>query len=82
MNRTQKSHPTDTVYVVERERDSAFWTKIGAAWAHEDSEGYNISLAALPLNGRIVVYTADRIFLNSPASYLLASFCRETPLSL
>ena len=58
MNRTQKSRPTHTVYVVEGEGDSAYWTKIGAAWAHEDAEGYNISLTALPLNGRLVVRTA------------------------
>jgi hypothetical protein len=43
---------------VEGEGDSAFWTKIGAAWAHEDSEGFNISLTAMPLNGRLVVRTA------------------------
>jgi hypothetical protein len=58
MNRTQKSRPTHTVYVVEGEGDSAFWTKIGAAWKHEDGEGYNISLTALPMNGRLVVRTA------------------------
>jgi hypothetical protein len=58
MNRTQKSRPTHTVYIVEGEGDSAYWTKIGAAWAHEDGEGYNISLTALPLNGRLVVRTA------------------------
>jgi len=58
MTNTKKSRPTHTVYVVEGEGDSAFWTKIGAAWAHEDGEGYNISLTALPLNGRLVVRTA------------------------
>ncbi|WP_316199182.1 hypothetical protein [Bradyrhizobium sp. SZCCHNS2002] len=58
MNRTQKSRPTHTVYVVEGEGDSTYWTKIGAAWAHDDGEGYNISLTALPLNGRLVVRTA------------------------
>jgi hypothetical protein len=58
MNRTQKSRPTHTVYVVEGEGDSTFCTKIGAAWAHEDGEGYNITLTALPMNGRLVVRTA------------------------
>ncbi|AXK79654.1 hypothetical protein DW352_03450 [Pseudolabrys taiwanensis] len=42
------------VYVVEGEGD-AFWTKIGAAWPHEDGEGFNIQLSAVPLNGRLVV---------------------------
>ncbi|MET4802836.1 hypothetical protein [Bradyrhizobium sp. LB11.1] len=58
MTRTQKSRPTHSVFVVEGEGDSAFWTKIGAAWAHEDGEGYNITLTAMPLNGRLVVRTA------------------------
>jgi hypothetical protein len=58
MTRTQKSRPTHSVFVVEGEGDSAFWTKIGAAWAHEDKEGFNISLTAMPLNGRLVVRTA------------------------
>jgi len=58
MTNTKKSRPTHTVHVVEGEGDSAFWTKVGAAWAHEDGEGYNISLTALPLNGRLVVRTA------------------------
>jgi hypothetical protein len=43
---------------VEGEGDSAFWTKVGAAWQHEDGEGYNISLSAMPLSGRLVVRTA------------------------
>ncbi len=55
---TKTNRPTHTVYVVEGEGDSAFWTKVGAAWSHEDSEGFNISLSVLPLNGRLVVRTA------------------------
>ncbi len=58
MTRTQKTRPTLTVFVVEGEGDSAFWTKIGAAWAHDDGEGFNILLTAMPLNGRLVVRTA------------------------
>ena len=58
MTKAQKSRPTHTVYVVEGEGDSAFWTKVGAAWRHEDGEGFNITLTALPLNGRLVVRTA------------------------
>ena len=54
MKRTQNTRPY-AVYVVEGEGEAAFWTKIGAAWAHEDGEGFNISLTAVPLNGRMVV---------------------------
>ncbi|RZI38709.1 hypothetical protein EGT07_32820 [Herbaspirillum sp. HC18] len=54
MKRTQKK-PSHAVYVVEGEGDNAFWTKIGAAWEHQDGKGLNITLSALPLNGRLVI---------------------------
>jgi len=53
MNRKQ-SKPY-AVYVVEEEGGKSFWTKLGAAWPHEDGEGFNIQLTAVPLNGRLVV---------------------------
>jgi opacity protein-like surface antigen len=39
------------------EGDSARWTKLGAAWAHKDGEGFNIQLNFMPLGaeGRFVV---------------------------
>lgn len=55
MTQTQKSKPDYAVYVVEGEGDKAHWTKIGAAWSHTDGEGFNLSLSALPLNGRLTV---------------------------
>lgn len=55
MRNNQKSQKPHPVYVVEGEGESAFWTKIGAAWRHEDGKGFNISLTCLPLNGRLVV---------------------------
>jgi len=55
---TKTNRPTHNVYVVEGEGDSAYWTKVGAAWQHEDREGFNISLSAMPLSGRLVVRTA------------------------
>ena len=54
MKRTQKK-PSHAVYVVEGEGDNAFWTKIGAAWEHQDGKGLNLTLSALPLNGRLVI---------------------------
>lgn len=52
--------PDMAVYhVTERgEGDSkkAFWTKIGAAWAHTDGEGFNLAIDYMPMTaGRIVV---------------------------
>jgi len=50
-----KNRPSHAVYIVEGEGESAYWTKIGSAWLHEDGEGFNLSLAAIPLTGRLVI---------------------------
>lgn len=50
-----KTRPSHAVYVVEGEGESAYWTKIGSAWIHEDGEGFNLSLVAIPLTGRLVI---------------------------
>lgn len=58
---TERSHsmssstPTHKVYVVEGEGDEAFWTRVGSAWAHKDGKGFNVTLSALPTNGRLVL---------------------------
>jgi hypothetical protein len=54
MKSTQKNRPY-AVYVVEGEGDNAYFTKVGAAWPHKDGDGFNITLTAVPLNGRLVV---------------------------
>jgi hypothetical protein len=41
--------------VVKREGQDDFWLNIGAAFMHQDGEGYNIILQALPINGKIVL---------------------------
>ncbi len=55
MKQIKSSKPDYAVYTVEGEGDKVQWTKIGAAWSHKDREGLNITLTALPLNGRLVV---------------------------
>lgn len=55
MKRNEKTQRPHGVFVVEGEGDKAFWTKIGAAWAHDDGKGFNIQLSCLPLNGRLVI---------------------------
>lgn len=47
--------PTHEAFVVTGEGESAFWTKIGATWPHDDGKGYNVELIAIPINGRLVV---------------------------
>lgn len=40
----------------EGDNKKAFWTKIGAAWAHTDGEGFNLAIDYMPMTaGRIVV---------------------------
>lgn len=52
-----KNLPSHGVFVVENEGATAYWTRIGVAWAHQDGEGLNIQLSAIPIGGRIVVRT-------------------------
>ncbi len=54
-NEKSTRRPTHAVYQVEGEGDHAYWTKIGAAWQHEDGDGFNLKLSAVPLTGRVVV---------------------------
>lgn len=53
--------PSHNVYQVIENKSSDgkdFWTKVGAAWEHKDHKGYNISLDAVPLTGKIVIREA------------------------
>jgi hypothetical protein len=47
--------PTHRLYHVEGAGETANWTVIGAAWQNKDGNGFNISCAAIPLTGRIVM---------------------------
>jgi hypothetical protein len=48
--------PTYQAYtVVKREGQDDFWLNIGAAFMHQDGEGFNIVLQALPITGKIVL---------------------------
>ena len=48
--------PNYTAYTVhKREGKDDFWIAIGAAFMHQDGDGYNIVLQALPLDGKIVL---------------------------
>ena len=44
--------------VIKRgEGQDDFWLAIGAAFMHQDGDGYNIVLQALPIDGKIVLRT-------------------------
>ena len=48
--------PSYTAYTVtKREGKDDFWTPIGAAFLHQDGDGFNIVLQALPIDGKIVL---------------------------
>lgn len=52
---TTTKKPDFIAYAVTGEGKNAYWTRIGSAWMHNHSIGYNIDLAAFPVNGRIVL---------------------------
>ena len=45
-----------TVKPIDDGRNSV-WSKIGAAWAHKDGQGYEVRMDAHPVDGRIVLRT-------------------------
>lgn len=54
--------PTHRAYSVResnKKGGKGFWTAVGAAWAHEDGNGFNINLTCVPLDGKIVLRTVD-----------------------
>jgi len=43
-------------HVADRGEDKSFWTRIGAAWEHEDGKGLALQLDLVPVSaGRIVL---------------------------
>lgn len=38
-------------HVADKGEDKSFWTRIGAAWAHDDGKGFSLSLDLVPVNG-------------------------------
>jgi hypothetical protein len=57
MKQSQRNQqPSHSVYVVEGEGESAFWTKIGSAWPHKSGDGFNVQMSAAPIGGRMVIY--------------------------
>lgn len=48
--------PTHKVYTIRKTSETqGYWLEIGAMWAHKDGNGFNISLDAAPINGRLVI---------------------------
>lgn len=51
--------PSHVAYQIrDREGGKGFWTRIGAAWAHADGQGFSVALESVPLDGRITLRVA------------------------
>ena len=56
MSGSAKSKPSYEAFVVSGEGDKTNWTKIGAAWLHEDRKGINVVIAeGLSVGGKLVL---------------------------
>lgn len=57
IQKTTNRKPTHSLYHVRGEGKNAFWTKLGAAWMHDDQGGLNLSVDYMPVvsEGRLVV---------------------------
>jgi hypothetical protein len=60
MSNNQSKQPTHRVYAVTKRGDKSYWRSIGAAWAHQNGEGFNLRLEYLPLNGADIVIRKPR----------------------
>ena len=41
--------------VIKRDGKDDFWLNLGVAFPHDDGEGFNLLLQALPIDGKIVL---------------------------
>lgn len=58
--RNEAKGPALVAFHVRENKDGkgkGFWTRIGAAWQHEDGEGFNVQIDVMPIDGRIVLRT-------------------------
>ena len=52
--------PTHIAYQVrEGSNEKSYWTRIGAAWAHKDGNGFSLQLESVPLDGKITLRIAS-----------------------
>lgn len=51
------NRPSHTVFMVEGDGDNATWLELGALWPHTKSNGFNLSLKAVPVarDARLVI---------------------------
>ena len=53
---TASKTPSHIAHHVRAIQDGkGFWTRIGAAWPHNDGNGFNIQIDIVPLDGKITL---------------------------
>lgn len=55
-----KNQPTHYVFHVREGDEKSFWTRIGAAWPHNDGKGFSIQLSCAPIDGRLTIRERDQ----------------------
>lgn len=56
----KKSAPTHIAYhVSDSANGKGFWTRVGAAWAHQDGNGFSLQMKLMPQDGRITIRVAN-----------------------
>jgi hypothetical protein len=62
--KTAQREPTPPAFVawhVTENAEKKFWTRIGAAWQHDDGEGLTLQLDLIPVHGgRVVLRTPKK----------------------
>ena len=57
---TASKTPSHIAYhVKDGKSGKGYWTRIGAAWAHADGNGFNIQIDVIPLDGQIKLRVAS-----------------------
>jgi hypothetical protein len=56
---TSSKAPAYVAYHVREGSQKGYWTPIGAAWAHKDGKGFNLSLECTPADGKISLRVAS-----------------------
>ncbi|MDX2263461.1 MAG: hypothetical protein NW215_00620 [Hyphomicrobiales bacterium] len=55
------NRPTHRAFVTFGEGRNKVWREIGAAWAHEDGEGFNVKLDLMPLQGQQIILRTPKV---------------------
>lgn len=51
--------PTHRAFIVQNYQsggeDKSHWSRIGSVWPHKDGKGFDVTLSAFPVDGRLVI---------------------------